>query len=345
METDLTPKQQASEALRQADNILLVTGQHPSSDQVASLVAFALILRKLGKKVTAIISDQVPQALSFLPLSEIDKSMTGTRDFIIKLDLSKSEVDKLRYNIEDGKLNIYITPYKGGFSSSDMTHAYGDYKYDVMVVLGVPTKSRLDRAVQAFTNMPIINIDFHRSNENYGAVNLIEPNAASLSEILVSLGESLQNGIIDEPIATALLTGIISSTDRFTATHTTPKALTVAAQLLAAGARQQQIVKSLFRGGRDNRDSRPDNRPKGGEQSQSQPRPITPASAPQVPPQDSGQTEALMSGAPVAEASIFTAEPRPAVDVPLNNQMSAGMTIDIPNPGEPGYSSDLGAEF
>ena len=39
--------------------------------------------------------------------------------------------------------------------------------------------------------------------------------------------------------ATALLTGIITDTGSFQNANTTPKALTVAAQLVAAGGRQQ----------------------------------------------------------------------------------------------------------
>ena len=246
---ELTPKQQASEALRQAQSILIVTGQHPNVDQVASVMALAAVLRKLGKKVSAVVSDAMPANIDFLPLQSIEKSMDGLRDFIVKVDLSKAEVDKLKYTIENGKLNIHITPFKGKFSSTDVAYDYGDVHYDVAMVLGVPTRARIDRVVSQslFEQVPIVNIDFHRSNDNYGAINLIEPTASSLSEIIAALAESLQNGVVDEQISTALLTGIIASTDRFTATHTTPKSLTVAAQLMAAGANQQQIVKSLFR--------------------------------------------------------------------------------------------------
>ncbi len=256
---DLTPKQQTSEAIRQAENILILTGQHPSIDQVAATIALAAVLRKFGKKVTAIISDSLPPQVNFLDTTSLDRSMGGLRDFILKVDMKKAEVDKLRYEAEDGKLNIYITPFKGGFAPRDVTFAYGDYKYDVAIILGVPTRARIDRVYDQnqtlFANLPILNIDFHRSNENYGAVNLIEPTASSLSEILVALAESLQNGIIDESVATALLAGIMASTDRFTATHTTSKSLTVAAQLMAAGAKQQDVVRGLFRDGRENRDS------------------------------------------------------------------------------------------
>src|SRR4029077_17320025 len=100
-----------------------------------------------------------------------------------------------------------------------------------------------------FVKSPLVNLDFHRSNEGYGAVNLIEPNASSLCEMLVALSESLQSGIIDAEIATTLLMGIVASTDRFTAAHTTSKSLTVAAQMMAAGARQQAVVKALYRSG------------------------------------------------------------------------------------------------
>jgi hypothetical protein len=264
---DLTPKQQASEAIRQANTILVTTGQHPSVDQVAAVLALAAILRKQQKKVTAIISDTIPVNLDFMPVGDIDKDLAGLRDFILQVDLSRSEVDSLKYTVEGGKLNINLTPFKGGFEPRDVTFAYGSYHYDIAIVVGVPTRARLDRVFtqnpELLQTVPLINIDFHRSNEQYGAVNLIDGQAASLSEMLVALSESLQGGMIDENIATILLAGIIASTDRFTATHTTAKALTVAAQMMAAGAKQQTIVKALYRSN-DNRAKpaeRPDRRP------------------------------------------------------------------------------------
>jgi len=257
---DLTPKQQTSEAIRQADSILVVTGQNPTTDQIVAVMGLAAILAKFGKKVSAVISDPIPGRLGFLETGPVETALGGMRDFILKVDLKKTEVDKLRYTVEDQKLNIHITPFKGTFAPSDVTFDYGVYHYDIIIVLGVPSRNRIDRVFDKAPKMleetPIINIDFHRINENYGAVNLIDQNAASLCEILVALSESLQTGLIDEPIATALLTGIMASTDRFTAVHTTAKALTVAAQLMAAGGKQQQVVKALYKSG-EARDNRP----------------------------------------------------------------------------------------
>lgn len=247
--TGLTPKQHASQALQAAESILVTTGQNPSIDQVTAVMAAALVLRKQGKKVTAMISDPIPGSLNFLPLEQLDKNFSGLRDFILKVDLSKAEVDKLKYTIEDGKLNVHVTPFRGSFAPSDVTYAHGNFHYDLIVTLGVASRNRLDKIFAQSPNLldiPIINVDFHRSNENYGAINLVDPMAGSLSEILLALGESMQQGILDEQIATVMLTGIISNTDRFTAVHTTAKSLTVAAQLMAAGAKQQQIVQALY---------------------------------------------------------------------------------------------------
>jgi len=261
MQPDLTPKQQTSEAIRQAETILITTGQHPSVDQVTAVLALAAVLRKFGKKVSVVISDTLPTQVQFLDSTMVSPGLSGLRDFIVKVDLKKAEVDKLRYEVLDGKLNVFITPFQGGFEQNDVSFGYGDYHFDLAIVLGVPTRARIDRVYadnqSLFNTIPVLNLDYHRSNEGFGAVNLIESTASSLCEILVALSESLQTGLIDADIATIMLTGLISSTDRFTAAHTTSKSMTVAAQLMAAGARQQAIIKGLYRDNRDSSDRQP----------------------------------------------------------------------------------------
>lgn len=319
MNNDLTPKQQTSEALRQAETILIATAQHPSVDQAAAVLAAGLILRKLGKKVTLLISDQLPPSMNFLPVNEIDKSLTGLRDFILKVDLSKAEVDKIKYTVDDGKLNVHVTPFKGGFAPSDVTFGYGGFHYDVAMVLGVPARSRLDRVFeqnsQLFNEVPILNIDFHRSNENYGAVNLIEPTAASLAEILVALSESLETGMIDAQIATIMLTGIIASTDRFTASHTTAKALTVAAQLMAAGADQQKVVKNLYQQNQNRDQNRPrqDNKPKQDQPRTAHPNQPQPGQIVQPQPVQQDPEPVIVSDVELPQPQVQPIEPTPPV--------------------------------
>ncbi|MDB5179100.1 MAG: exopolyphosphatase-like protein phosphoesterase RecJ protein [Patescibacteria group bacterium] len=323
---DLTPKQQTSEAIRQAETILITTAQRPSIDQISAVIGLSMILRKFGKKVTAVISDSLPPSVQLLDTAQVSKSLGGMRDFVLKLDVTKAEVDKLRYEVKDGKLQIFITPYKGGFAPSDVTFDYGEaqFEYDLAIVLGVPTRVRIDRIYEQnsamFDTIPVLNLDFHRSNENYGAVNLIDSNASSLCEMMVALAESLQGGIIDADIATALLMGIVGSTDRFTASHTTSKSLTVAAQMMAAGAKQQAVVKALYRGGGERGNDRPernDRNDRGGERTpapkqredrrEAQPRPAAHVPVPQ--PQPVQQSEPVRESQPAREPEMPIIQP------------------------------------
>ncbi|TSC95692.1 MAG: phosphoesterase RecJ domain-containing protein, partial [Candidatus Berkelbacteria bacterium Licking1014_2] len=100
-----------------------------------------------------------------------------------------------------------------------------------------------------FYETPVINIDHHSANDYFGKVNWVDLTATSTAEILVSLLESLsrETNILDEDIATCLLAGIVVDTNSFQSISTTPKSLTVAAQLVAAGGRQQQIIDCLYR--------------------------------------------------------------------------------------------------
>jgi nanoRNase/pAp phosphatase (c-di-AMP/oligoRNAs hydrolase) len=336
---DLTPKQQTSEAIRQSETILVTTGQHPSVDQVAATVALSMILRKFGKKVSAVITDNLPTSTQLLDTSTVERDMLGLRDFILKLDVSKAEVDKLRYEVIDHKLNVFVTPY-------------GDaqLEYDLAIVLGVPTRARIDRIYEQnlplFERIPVINLDFHRSNENYGAVNLIEPTASSLCEMLVALSESLQGGIIDAEIASALLMGIVASTDRFTAAHTTSKSLTVAAQMMAAGARQQAVVKALFRDGkggnqnersseRGNDRSNDRNGDRGNQPAQREPR-AERQPQPQAQPESQRQPEPARQPEPQPQMQApYAPEPMPdpaMMPIPAEQPMSAMPPAERPMP-------------
>jgi chemotaxis protein histidine kinase CheA len=80
-----------------------------------------------------------------------------------------------------------------------------------------------------------------------GSIDWREENASSLSEMLVSLSDGLKGdkGLLDEQIATSFLTGIVAATDRFSNNRTSSKVMTIAAQLMSAGANQQLIASKL----------------------------------------------------------------------------------------------------
>lgn len=253
---ELTPKQQIVELIKKHQNILVLTHINPDGDALGSLLAFYLLLKKLDKNVSAVATSEIPVKFNFLPaISNINSEFNGIRDFIINLDLSSAKLDKLSYQkiTDENRLDIIITPKTGTFTPEDVSFSYGAHKFDLIFVLDTPDLERLgkvyDENADLFYETPTVNIDHHPSNEYFGKINWVDLTATSTAEILVALIESLsrEKQLLDADVATALLTGITTDTGSFQNTNTTPKSLTVAAQLVAAGARQQEIIQKIFK--------------------------------------------------------------------------------------------------
>lgn len=254
---ELTPKQQIVELIGKSKNILLITHINPDGDAMGCILALSQVLKKLGKNITAICSDAYPAVLKFLPKLDVVKQDVETgKDFVISIDTSKGKIERLGYKnlAQEKKLNIIITPSGGvNITPKDVTFSYGRLKFDMIFVLDAPDEERLGSFYannpDLFYEVPIINIDHHPSNSYFGKVNWVDLTATSTAEILVSLIESLGRGqnLFDPDIATCLLTGIVTDTGSFQHNNTTPKSFTVAAQLVAAGAKQQEIIKSIYK--------------------------------------------------------------------------------------------------
>lgn len=246
---DAAAKQQVVERVKQANKILVTVSTNPSVDQLAACVGLTLLLNRMNKHATAVFSGKIPSTLEFLkPEKTIETNTDSLRDFIISLD--KAKADKLRYKVEDQVVRIFITPYRTSLSEKDLVFGQGDFNVEAVMALGVADRNQIDAAITAHGRIlhdaTVISINAGQgSAPNIGQVNWKDPAASSLSEMLVSISESFGSGLIDNQIATAFLTGIVAETERFRNPKTTSKVMTMAAQLMAAGANQQLIAKEL----------------------------------------------------------------------------------------------------
>ncbi|MEX1059157.1 MAG: hypothetical protein WEC17_01870 [Candidatus Saccharimonadales bacterium] len=242
-------KQQVVERIKQANNILVTVSSNPSVDQLSACIGMTLFLNKLEKHATAVYSGKTPSTIEFLqPEKTLEPTTDSLRDFIISLD--KAKADKLRYKVEDKFVRIYITPYRTSISEKDLLFEQGDFNVDVVLALGVRDKAQLDAAItqhgRILHDATVISVNSgSQKAPDIGQINWQEPTASSLCEMLVSISEAFGTGLIDNQMATAFLTGIVAETDRFSNTKTSPKVMTMAAQLMAAGANQQLIVSKL----------------------------------------------------------------------------------------------------
>lgn len=94
--------------------------------------------------------------------------------------------------------------------------------------------------------VPILNIDHHISSQGCGRVNIIDPIAASTTELLVLFQQQAQLPLTKDA-AQCLLTGLITDTSSFQFTSTTPRTMETGAIVLAAGAVAETIVGPIYR--------------------------------------------------------------------------------------------------
>jgi len=107
-------------------------------------------------------------------------------------------------------------------------------EHDTFITVDCADFKRVGKFFESF-GQPDINIDHHKTNEKFGKLNLIEAEEVATSAILTNY-LPIWGYEITKPIASALLTGIITDTLGFRTSNTTPEALRQCATLMETGA-------------------------------------------------------------------------------------------------------------
>ena len=243
--TDETLKK-VIEKVNEADSILVTLSKDPTVDEMTAALGLTMMLGNYGKHATAIYSGKTPNALEFLRPDETFEANTNSlQDFIIALN--KDKADHLRYKIEGDFVKVYITPYKTTISESDLEFSRGEVNVDLVIALDVVETEDLDAALsqhgRIMHNASLINIS-NTAPGRLGGIEWSNPHTSSVSEMIVMLLEQMGQPITKE-VATALLTGIIAATERFSNERTTPDTMALASKLMQLGADQQLIVAQM----------------------------------------------------------------------------------------------------
>jgi hypothetical protein len=247
---DGNAKQQIVDKIKSNSNILVTVSTNPSVDELSAALGLTVLLNKMNKHATAVFSGAIPPAITFLdPQKTFENTVDSLRDFIIALD--KEKADHLRYKVDGDVVKIFITPYRTTISSDDLDFSQGDYNVELVLALGVKNRDYLDGALAAHGRIlhdaTVVTMSAGSEQSDLGSIDWHEENASSLSEMLVGLCDAFKSDkpLLDEQIATSFLTGIVAATDRFSNDHTSSRVMTMAAQLMSAGANQQLIASQL----------------------------------------------------------------------------------------------------
>ena len=239
-------------AIEQAKNILVLPSSPPDGDSLGSALAFYLALQKKGKNVTVVCADPVPDAYKFLPDSQsIEADYNLDHDFIVKVDVSQTGFKNLQYEVKDNKVNIIITPEHGEIKPEHLSIDQESSKFDLIITVDTAELKQLGKVYESnldlFEKLTVLNIDHHPSNAQFGQINIVNPDKASTTLMLTELFQTYDMSLIDSDIATLLLAGLITDTGSFQNSNTTPEAFDAAALLIGLGARQQEIIRHIYK--------------------------------------------------------------------------------------------------
>lgn len=115
--------------------------------------------------------------------------------------------------------------------------------YDLIICLDASSADRMGAVVRPADHdaIPLLVIDHHFTNTRFGQLNWVDASSAATCQMLVRLATALDVPLTG-PLATCLLTGIVTDTLCFRTSNTDAAVLEAAMQLMQSGIKLSEIV-------------------------------------------------------------------------------------------------------
>lgn len=203
-----------------ANNILICLPKSVTFDQVAAGLALYLVLTQNKKNVVIAAPEPMTVGLSHLVgLDKITDKLEG-RNLVLTINAPIADIENVSTTDDGQNLSVVIIPKKEsapisqeqiGFSGAQTTG-------DLIIALGARKLEGLGTLVteneELFTQKPIINLDNSEQNSSFGRLNIIDPLASTLSEMVTAIINGLSLPM-DEDVASNLLQGLKAGTNNF----------------------------------------------------------------------------------------------------------------------------------
>ena len=197
-------------AIKKYKSFLITAHHDPEGDSLGSQLAMAEILRQLGKGYVIVNADKPPSRY----------------DFVKNIGL--------------------IEQAAPGQPAQQCAGLAGrNYNFDAALVLDCPVIERVKDVAKIIGKKPIINIDHHVSNINFGRVNYVDSKASSTGEIMYRLAVAL-GCKINKGLANYLYLAILTDTGGFRYSNTTADTMRIGAELVAAGVNPKKMYEMIY---------------------------------------------------------------------------------------------------
>ena len=121
-----------------------------------------------------------------------------------------------------------------------------DKKYDNVIIVDTANIDRIGKVSELFSeNVTIVNIDHHFTNTNFGAINFVDGNVASASQLVLQVfkGNDFQ---ISKEVSDAILAGVLSDTGGLKFRNTNIEVISNVKDLMEYGSDMADITNRIF---------------------------------------------------------------------------------------------------
>jgi len=246
-------KQQIAKLINKRNKILVATPENACGDALGSAFALVNTLKKLNKDIQVIVPEVLPKKFKFLNKHSETNPLSfhhfKEREFVLTVKNPENHINNLYYQKQDGLLHIYL---KGRQEIKENEFAIKrSHPFDLIFMIKARDYEKLGKVFEynpeLFIETPVINVDNHPDNENFGEINLIDITSSSVSEIIMELIHFIDRNLLDKTIATQILAGLIDATNNFQSPGTNPRTFNNAAVLINRGGDQQRIIRYFYK--------------------------------------------------------------------------------------------------
>jgi hypothetical protein len=237
---------QLKKALEKAREVVVVMPAVPQLDQVAAGLALQLVLEKRGKRVDGVAAK--PMRVEFSRLVGVDrvKDKVGNKNLVISWPHEGDTIEKISYHVdeEQKKFNIVVEP-RAGFPVVDHGRVSFDYsgvRAEMVFLVGAKHPDDLGDLTQELGRLiegaaQVVRVDTRPHAEDQKAIDVIDQQVSSLSELMFDLLEELEMAM-DADVATNLIQGIYQRTNQLVNPQIGAGTFETVAKLMRLGGRR-----------------------------------------------------------------------------------------------------------
>ena len=237
--------QQLNILLAPVREIIVVIRSNPSLDNLVAGVALAEALKKIGRQANVVCPTKITGETSKLSLAESVLNFIPQKQLEVAVSYKTGSLSEIGFQKDPKALQLNLKPRPSQSVIDPLNIHYQEREVEPKAAFFIEVEnlahlqSFYEENETLFKKIPIINIDYHPTNTNYGKINLIDTKASSISEMIALMLYDLRVYLSPE-IAKMLYQGIASKTGNFSPEYFSANALEAASICLRYQRKPQE---------------------------------------------------------------------------------------------------------